>query len=228
MSRANLDAGDVRMAREIATSRRALLQRSGKASLAAAVSAMSMQWLASPVWAQRPSGLRTLQMPAGPNYPYDFAPVPSGDLVIGPLARGAVPVTLAGTLVDDTGRPLAGGRVELWQCDALGRYHHDNHSRAQERDRGFVAFGWQRTDEAGRFAFRTVMVGRCEARAPHFHLAATHAGRPKLITQLFLPDHADNANDYLYPRLTAAQQALHTVRMERSGDDERALTMLVL
>jgi hypothetical protein len=196
---------------EIALSRRALLQGGGRASLSAAVSAMALQFLSTPAWAQRPSGLRTLQMPAGPNYPYDFAPTPSGDMVIGPLAAGAEPITFAGTLVDTAGQPLAGGRVELWQ-----------------RDPGFVGFGWQRTDAMGRFAFRTVMVGRCEARAPHFHIAVVHPGRPKLTTQLFLPDHADNAEDYLYPRLTAAQKALHTMRVEGHGNNMRAWTTLVV
>jgi protocatechuate 3,4-dioxygenase, beta subunit len=172
--------------------------------------------------------LRTLSMAAGPNYPYDFAATPSGDMIIGDLAKGAEPITFAGVLINSKGEPLVGGRVEIWQCDALGYYHHNYHSRPSQRDKGFVAYGWQRTDTAGQFAFRTVMVGRCENRAPHFHITMEHPNHRKVITQLFLPNHKDNASDYIYPRLNAQEKELQTVKLEGTGSSLRVLTTLVL
>ena len=31
---------------------------------------------------------------------------------------------VTGRVVDRSGRPRAGARVEIWQCDAMGQYHH--------------------------------------------------------------------------------------------------------
>jgi protocatechuate 3,4-dioxygenase, beta subunit len=209
---------------EIKISRRAITS----SGLASALAIWGQLACLPSAFAQGSKRLRTLSMPAGPNYPYDFAATPSGKMVIGDLAKGAVPITFAGVLINPEGEPLAGGRVEIWQCDALGYYHHDYHSRAAQRDSGFVAYGWQRTDAAGQFAFRTVMVGRCENRAPHFHIAIEHPNHRKVITQLFLPNHKDNAGDYIYPRLSASEKELQTVKLEGSGGSLRALATLVL
>jgi len=37
------------------------------------------------------------------------------------VAQGT-PLEVAGRVVDRTGRPRAGARVEIWQCDAQGHY----------------------------------------------------------------------------------------------------------
>ena len=38
-------------------------------------------------------------------------------------------IVVAGTVTDESGRPVAGALIELWQANAAGRYHHvkDDH-----------------------------------------------------------------------------------------------------
>ena len=48
--------------------------------------------------------------------------------VEGRLARAAGTHVFGRVLTED-GRPISGVRVEIWQCDALGRYHHPRDPR---------------------------------------------------------------------------------------------------
>src|SRR6266446_7911104 len=62
----------------------------------------------------------------GPFYPLNYPADSDNDLVHvkghGEAAKGT-PTRVAGHILDATGRPVAGARVEIWQCDANGRYH---------------------------------------------------------------------------------------------------------
>jgi protocatechuate 3,4-dioxygenase, beta subunit len=170
----------------------------------------------------------TPALPAGPNYPDRWQAQPLGDLVVGPLAGDSTPFTLAGRVVDTGGVPIVGARVELWQCDGLGQYHHDNHSRPNHRDKGLVAFGWQRADDNGLFAIRTIKAIPCEDRAPHFHISVKAMGRRQLITQIFVPDHPENAGDIIYRRMARADRETVTAVLRNAGGSESGLVTIVL
>lgn len=62
-------------------------------------------------------------------------------------------------------------RVEIWQCDAGGRYHHVGEPE-QVLDAGFQGFGAVTTDAEGRYRFRTIKPVPYPGRTPHIHLAA--------------------------------------------------------
>ena len=84
--------------------------------------------------AQRAVGLaKTPRQTTGPFYPYDRALESDADLVrVGgrsTLAKGVI-AHLGGVVKDHRGRPVSGALVEIWQCDANGRYHHPR-DRAQ-------------------------------------------------------------------------------------------------
>jgi protocatechuate 3,4-dioxygenase, alpha subunit len=83
-------------------------------------------------------------------------------------------VTLTGTIVDGDGNPVTDAAVELWQADPPSDEH-------------FPAFGRSRTDEAGRFHFRTLKPGPVPGRgnvqqAPHFAIIILARGLLKALT----------------------------------------------
>ena len=94
----------------------------------------------------------------GPFYPERRPSDDDSDLV---RVEGAVReaggeiLHLFGRLLDSNARPIAGLRIEIWQCDANGVYLHPGDRRLASRDPGFQGFGHAITDAVGQFAFRT-------------------------------------------------------------------------
>ncbi|MDJ0776896.1 MAG: protocatechuate 3,4-dioxygenase [Gammaproteobacteria bacterium] len=113
-------------------------------------------------------------------------------------------VRLGGRVLDASGRPLAGARVEIWQCDVRGRYLHRGDFGWTARDAGFQGFGHDLTGSDGRYQFRTIKPVPYTGRTPHIHVKVLVDGRERLTTQFYLPDHPDNARDFLYRRIPAA------------------------
>ncbi|MCK7580882.1 MAG: intradiol ring-cleavage dioxygenase [Chromatiales bacterium] len=60
------------------------------------------------------------------------------------IAQGRI-TDLSGRLLDRDGRPISATRIEIWQCDATGRYHHPL-DRGGARDPNFQGFGHAVTD----------------------------------------------------------------------------------
>ena len=67
--------------------------------------------------------------------------------------------------------PLAGALVDIWQCDALGRYSGVQDNAAGDFDTQGETFlrGHQVTDESGNARFTTIYPGWYEGRAVHIH-----------------------------------------------------------
>ena len=83
-------------------------------------------------------------------------------------------VTLTGAVIDGDGNPVTDAAVELWQSDPPA-------------DDRFSGFGRSRTDEAGRFHFKTLKPGPVPGRgnaqqAPHFALTILARGLLKALT----------------------------------------------
>ena len=86
--------------------------------------------------------------------------------------------------------PLAGAQVDLWHCDAAGRYS-DVGGRSQN-PRGRFLRGYQRTDAAGSAQFLTIYPGWYGGRAVHVHFkirtrAASGRGQ-EFTSQLYFDD----------------------------------------
>ena len=122
-------------------------------------------------------------------------------------SAGGEIIQLAGQLVDSDGDALAGAFVEIWQCDVTGRYLHAADRRARPRDAGFQGFGRAKTDNRGRFTFRTIKPVPYPGRTPHIHVKVIDQGFELLTTQLYLKDHPSNAQDFLFQRMTPDEQA---------------------
>jgi protocatechuate 3,4-dioxygenase alpha subunit len=104
-------------------------------------------------------------------------------------ARG-LQVTLTGLVIDGDGNPVTDAAVELWQSDPPADEH-------------FPAFGRSRTDEAGRFHFKTLKPGPVPGRgnaqqAPHLAITIFARGLLKgLVTRAYFFGEPLNETDPL-------------------------------
>jgi protocatechuate 3,4-dioxygenase, beta subunit len=112
------------------------------------------------------------------------------------LARGEI-IRLSGLVLDRSGRPLSGALVEIWQCDANGRYLHSGDPGDTPRDPGFQGYGRCQTGADGGYRFRTIKPVPYPGRAPHIHVAVRVPGQSPLVTQLYVAGAPENAGDWL-------------------------------
>jgi protocatechuate 3,4-dioxygenase beta subunit len=115
-------------------------------------------------------------------------------------------IELTGRVLSAKGGPVPNAVVELWQADANGRYHHVRDGLQNERDPNFQGYGAVKTDAQGNWRFRTVKpryyeIGGGENRTPHIHFKVRPPEGSELTTQMYFPDEAMNAGDFLYEEL---------------------------
>lgn len=113
--------------------------------------------------------------------------------------RDGVPLQLGVRLAGADTTQVQDAMVEIWHCDALGRYSGfpppDNSAvvSAESAPRGqylpdqtFLR-GRQQSDEAGMVEFRTIYPGWYPGRTVHIHVMV-HVGTVTLTSQLYFPD----------------------------------------
>lgn len=141
---------------------------------------------------------------------------------------GGEVVVLAGRVLDNKGSPIAGARVEIWQCDVKGRYLHRGDSDWDSRDLAFQGFGHDLSKVDGSFSFRTIKPVPYAGRTPHIHLKVLQENHERLTTQFYLPDHPDNKNDWLYQHLPQSKRKLVTMNFVATGQVPRAVIDIVI
>jgi protocatechuate 3,4-dioxygenase beta subunit len=163
----------------------------------------SAAWLAGMPFVSKALGAEPLpatpQQTAGPFYPLAFPPDSDNDLihVSGRAATAnGTPARIGGRVLDRSGRPLAGAQVEIWQCDATGRYHHVRDGRAAEPlDDNFQGYGRIAADQTGSYNFLTIRPVPYPGRTPHIHFAVSGAGFERLVTQMYVAGEPENERD---------------------------------
>lgn len=146
----------------------------------------------------------------GPYYPTPAMRKPDldNDLVkiMGLVEKaGGEVFTLRGTLASGDGQPLAGHRIEIWQCDVDGNYMHPRDRRSANFDQAFQGFGHDITDDSGNYLFRTIKPTIYPGRTPHIHVKIFNEDRELLTTQFYINDHPNNARDSLFKRMSSAE-----------------------
>ena len=171
----------------------------------------------------------TPRMTEGPFYPRTFPRDTDADLTrIEGRARAAEGTVLdvSGRVIDRGGRPKALARVEIWQCDALGQYHHVGAPEASG-DPNFQGFGAVLTDAEGRYAFRTIRPVPYPGRTPHIHFAVLEGGKRRITSQMFIEGDPGNERDGLYRHL-GTDAKLVTMKLENAGASLKGALDIVL
>ncbi|MGL4497336.1 MAG: hypothetical protein ACRCUX_16100 [Beijerinckiaceae bacterium] len=166
----------------------------------------------------------------GPYYPVRRPAETDADLTRignGPAAKGDV-LVLSGAVVDQTGKPIAGTRVEIWQTDHQGIYMHPDESRTAQRDRNFQFYGEARTGADGAFRFTTIFPASYPGRPRHIHAKITPPGGRTLTTQFYFRGDTDLQRDSIIRRLgAAADQVLLTPQRQADGTAAATITIAV-
>jgi len=105
-------------------------------------------------------------------------------------------IVVTGRVIDDSGRPVRGALVEVWQANAAGRYTHEVDRHPAPLDPNFSGAGRCLTGDDGRYRFTTVKPGAYPWgnhpnawRPAHIHFSVF--GRmftQRLVTQMYFPD----------------------------------------
>ena len=173
--------------------------------------------------AQQRGLVATPAQTAGPFYPVSFPADTDNDLVLlrGSAARAEGVVThVMGRVLGTDGKPIAGATVEIWQCDAHGRYLHPGDTGRRPRDSAFQGFGRAVAAGDGAYRFRTIRPVPYPGRTPHIHFAVTAPGRA-FITQRYVAGEPLNERDALYRSIRdARQREAVTVRLEAANGVE--------
>lgn len=107
--------------------------------------------------------------------------------------RGGTPLLLEICVVDSDCLPVPEVGVDVWQCDALGRYSwyaaagDDGRDGPAALEPGTFLRGSQTTSANGRCQFRTIYPGWYAGRTVHIHFKLHHAAGT-LTGQLYFPD----------------------------------------
>lgn len=170
--------------------------------------------------------LATPRQTPGPFYPDKTPLEDDNDLtrVAGAQQPALGTVTdLRGRLLNANGQPIAKARIEIWQCDANGRYHHQDDRRNANLDPGFQGFGSTVTDAEGAYRFRTIRPVAYSGRTPHIHFKVIAPGNEPLTTQMYVAGEARNAEDFLYQRLEPAERERVTVAFTTASETPKQL-----
>ncbi len=105
-------------------------------------------------------------------------------------------ITVSGRVLDENGRPVPNTVMEIWQCNAAGRYIHVKDQWDAPLDPNFTGAGRVITDGEGRYQYTTVRPGaypwgnhKNAWRPAHIHLSLLGpAFATRLVTQLYFPD----------------------------------------
>ena len=166
--------------------------------------------------------LLTPKQGEGPFYPTTLPLDSDNDLVqvegrTG-LAKGDI-AQLTGRISDDRGRPVSNARVEIWQCDNNGRYHHIGPNRNVDLDPNFQGYGVFTTASDGAYRFRTIKPVAYRGRAPHIHFIIRGPGFESLTTQMYVQGEPENRTDFVLNRVSSSfrKQLITPFSKNRSG-----------
>ncbi len=157
---------------------------------------------ALPAWAAEL--VPTPRQMAGPFYPLEFPLDQDSDLVTvqgrNGIAHGEV-TNIGGRVLDARGEPMAGVRIEIWQVNGYGRYHHEADGSDKPLDPNYQCYGTVVTGGDGAYRFRTVRPLPYPGRAPHIHFALSRPDFGGFTTQMYVAGAPENERDFLLSRI---------------------------
>ncbi len=122
-------------------------------------------------------------------------------------------IIVTGRVVDEDSRPVSNTLIELWQCNAAGRYFHHRDKHPAPLDPNFTGAGRTMTDANGNYRFVTIKPGAYPWgnhsnawRPAHIHFSLFGpCFITRLITQMYFPGDPLLAHDPIYQSIPAEQ-----------------------
>ena len=104
-------------------------------------------------------------------------------------------IIVRGRLLDEAGRPVPDSLIEIWQCNAAGRYIHSVDQHPAPLDPNFTGAGHAVTDADGTYQFITIKPGAYPWRnhtnawrPAHIHFSLFGPSfLTRLVTQMYFP-----------------------------------------
>jgi protocatechuate 3,4-dioxygenase beta subunit len=115
-------------------------------------------------------------------------------------------IVVSGQVFDEGGRPIPQALVEIWQCNASGRYAHAIDDHPAPLDPNFTGAGRALTDADGRYQFTTIKPGAYPWRnhpnawrPAHIHFSLFGLNfTSRLVTQMYFPNDPLFAHDPIF------------------------------
>jgi protocatechuate 3,4-dioxygenase, beta subunit len=119
-------------------------------------------------------------------------------------------IIVHGHVLDEDARPVPNTLIEIWQCNAAGRYVHVVDQHSAPLDPNFTGGGRCVTDDNGHYRFTTIKPGAYPWRnhpnawrPAHIHLSLFgHSFLSRLVTQMYFPGDPLFAFDPIYNSVT--------------------------
>jgi len=139
-------------------------------------------------------------------------------------------IVVSGRLLDENSKPIANALIEMWQCNASGRYRHVVDDHDAPLDPNFTGWGRVLTDAQGNYRFLTIKPGAYPWRnhynawrPAHLHFSIFGLGIvQRLVTQMYFPGDPLLAYDPMYnsiPDEKARQRLISQFDWERTIPD---------
>jgi protocatechuate 3,4-dioxygenase beta subunit len=139
----------------------------------------------------------TLSEVTGPTFKGDWFGPEAADMTrigSGGEAQGQR-IIIAGRVLDEDGRPVPNTLLEVWQCNAAGRYMHERDQHDAPLDPNFRGVGQVVTNDKGEYRYLTIRPGAYPWRNTHNAWRAAHihysifgpAFATRIITQMYFP-----------------------------------------
>jgi protocatechuate 3,4-dioxygenase beta subunit len=140
-------------------------------------------------------------------------------------------IVVTGRVVDEDGKPVRNSLLEIWQCNAAGRYRHKKDQHNAPLDPNFNGWGKMMTDDDGRYRFVTIKPGPYPWgnhdkawRPAHIHFSLFgNVYAQRLVTQMYFPGDPLFDFDPIFqsiPDLDARQRLISRFSLEQTVSDQ--------
>ncbi len=140
-------------------------------------------------------------------------------------------IVVTGRVLDEDGKPVRNSLLEVWQCNAAGRYRHKKDQHNAPLDPNFNGWGKMMTDAEGRYRFVTIKPGPYPWgnhdkawRPAHIHFSLFgNVYAQRLVTQMYFPN--DPLFDYdpifqSIPDVVARQRLISRFSLDHTVGDQ--------
>ncbi len=168
----------------------------------------------------------------GPFYPVNADQPMDNDLTAIGGKRGDLKgkiMYMEGVVSGQDGKPIPNAEMMIWQTDSRGKYDHPDDPRVVEREKplkldpNFQYAGKTRTDENGRYRFKTIVPGHYKVngivRPNHVHYMIRHPEFRSLASEMNFVGDPNFERDFVTSGFSKEQLAMLQVELNPAPTD---------